>query len=143
MWVELNDSILAEAFNGSELAKVTQRRGVEAVDPMPSLLEGVASLIRGRIRSGGRTQPQGEATFIPQELWSVATDIVRYRVLLRFALDISEPRKLAWQQAQKTLEDISSGAYVLADEGEGKLPAPHIVSRPAYWGPRAKRGGIM
>lgn len=145
MWKELDDSILSEAFNGAELAAVARVRSEEKRDSVPGILAGVAAQIRGRIRSGGRSPLRGGESSVPAALWTVATDIIRYQVLLRYALNITEPRKLAWQQALKTLEDISSGAFVLPDEEAavpGKNPRPAFFGRPARWG-YPKGGGLM
>lgn len=140
MWVELTESILTEALQGAELQAVTAKRGAETVDSVPGILAGVAAKIRGRIRSGGRTQVQDGELAIPDALWTEATDLVRYQVLLRYALPITESRKIAWQAALKTLDDISSGAYVLTDDGAPKAPGPVWYGRPRRWGPATRRG---
>ena len=40
------------------------------------------------------------------------------------------------------LDDLSSGAYVLADDGGDSTPRPHYSGRPIRWGPRT-RNGVM
>lgn len=142
MWVDLTEDVLAETLNGAELQAVAARRGTEQVDPVPGILAGVAAKIRGRIRSGGRTRLQGSDLAIPDALWTEAVDIVRYQLLLRLALNISEPRKIAYQTALKTLDDISSGAYVLTDDDQPKAPGPMWFGRPRRWGPNTRRGII-
>lgn len=143
MWQKLTDEVLTEALNGRELAALTAKRQSESSDPMPGILAGVAARIRGCIRAGGRVRLRGGEDTIPTALWTVATDLVRYQALLRFALGMTDERKLAYQEALKQLEDVAAGRFVLADEGTPKTPAPAWEGRKRRFGPSSKKGIIM
>ena len=143
MWKKLTDEVITEALNGAELATLTTKRRGENTDAVPGILAGVAARIRGCIRAGGRSPLRGDDHTIPTALWMAATDIVRYQVLLRYAISISEPRKLAYEQALKLLDDVAAGRFVLADEGTPKTPAPAWQGRKRRFGPSAKKGIIM
>lgn len=143
MWQKLTDEVLTEALNSHELSVLTAKRKGEQTDPVPGILAGVAARIRGCIRAGGRVRLHVGEDFIPSALWTIATDIVRYQVLLRFALGMTDERKLAYQEALKTLEDVATGRFVLADDSTPKSPSPAWQGRKRRFGPSAKKGIIM
>lgn len=140
MWHELTDAILADAFQPAELASITG--GEPDTAAVSSVLSGVAALIRGRIRSNGRVALQGSETAIPAELQMVATDIVRYQLLIRYDMTVSEDRRKAYEQAMQTLEDIAKGAVVLADSETPAAPSPIWNGHPKRWG-AMKKPGVM
>lgn len=138
MWQELTDAILADAFQPAELASITG--GEPDTAAVTSVLSGVAALIRGRIRSNGRMALQGSETAIPAEMKMVATDIVRYQILLRYDMAVSDDRRKAYEQAMQTLEDIAKGEVVLADAATPAQPAPIWNGHPQQWGAMKKHG---
>lgn len=138
MWHELTDAILADAFQPAELASITG--GEPDTAAVSSVLAGVAALIRGRIRSNGRMTLQGSESSIPSELKMVATDIVRYQLLIRYDMTVSDDRRKAYEQAMETLEDIAKGAVVLADAETPSTPSPIWNGHPQRWGAMKKKG---
>jgi hypothetical protein len=85
---------------------------------------------------------RGSGQDIPRELRWVAVALARWRCLVRFSLGVTEERTADWNRANKVLDDLSSGAYVLADDGGDSTPRPHYSGRPIRWGPRT-RNGVM
>ena len=96
MWTPLTETILNQVLNAGELASVTRDRAQVQPDPIPGILAETAATIRSRIASGGRTRLQGSPDCIPAELMAEAGAIVRYRVLVRFALAMTDERKAEW-----------------------------------------------
>ncbi|WP_343015277.1 hypothetical protein, partial [Akkermansia muciniphila] len=109
---------------------------------IPGILAETAATIRSRIASGGRTRLQGSPDCIPAELMAEAGAIVRYRVLVRFALAMTDERKAEWQHANDVLKELSSGSYVITDDASDKTPSPHYSGRPIRWG-MSRHGGVM
>ena len=118
-WQPVNESILDEALAPNETQKIRMKRQ-DAVQQ-------------------GAPDPEQD---IPRELRWVAVALVRWRCLVRFSLGVTEERTADWNRANKVLDDLSSGAYVLADDGGDSTPRPHYSGRPIRWGPRT-RNGVM
>ncbi len=142
MWEPLTEDVLNQVLNAGELASVTRDRAQVQPDPIPGILAETAATIRSRIASGGRTKLQGGPDCIPGELMAEAGAIVRYRVLVRFALAMTEERVGEWKHANEVLRELSSGSYVIADDASGKTPSPHYSGRPPRWG-MSRHGGVM
>jgi len=142
MWEPLTEDVLNQVLNAGELASVTRDRAQVQPDPIPGILAETAATIRSRIASGGRTKLQGGSDCIPSELMAEAGAIVRYRVLVRFALSMTEERVGEWKHANEVLRELSSGSYVIADDASGKTPSPHYSGRPPRWG-MSRHGGVM
>lgn len=134
MWIQLDESILSTVLNKSELTRVTSDRASCEVDPVPGILSDVATMIRGRIRSGGRSEVQGDALSIPDELAYVAGALVRQRILTRLSLSITDDRKREYEDAMTTLREISSGEYVIAATAAEKTSKPIYKGRKRKWG---------
>ena len=145
-WQPVNESILDEALAPNETQKIRMKRqdAVQqgAPDPVAEIVTAVPAEIRSRIAAGGRTRLRGSEQDIPRELRWVAVALVRWRCLVRFSLGVTEERTADWNRANKVLDDLSSGAYVLADDGGDSTPRPHYSGRPTRWGPRT-RNGVM
>lgn len=142
MWEPLTEDVLNQVLNAGELATVTRDRAQVQPDPIPGILAETTATIRSRIASGGRTKLQGGADCIPAELMAEAGAIVRYRVLVRFALAMTEERIADWKHANEVLRELSSGSYVIAEDASGKTPSPHYTGRRSRWG-MSRRGGVM
>lgn len=140
MWSPLTEEILPACLDPSELESVTALRAQCMQDPVAQVLLGVSTELRTRIASGGRTRLQGGPADIPDALMPAATALVRYRLLTRFALEVSDARKAEWDQANQTLRELSSGAYVITDDRTAPIPAPRYAGRPIRWGPRSRKG---
>lgn len=143
MWEAITESILPDILNESELAVITGKRTQQSQDPVPGILSGVVAEFRARMASGGRTRLQGEDNYLPQELYGHACALIRYRLLTRFALSVSDARQAEWEEANRVLRDLSSGAYVIAGQPDAApTPSPRYSGRPARWG-MSRRGGVM
>lgn len=144
MWEAITESILPDILNESELAVITGKRTQQSNDPVPGILSGVVAEFRARMASAGRTRLQGEDNYLPQELYGHACALIRYRLLTRFALSVSEARQAEWEEANRVLRDLSSGAYVIVSgqPESAPTPGPTYSGRPARWG-MSRRGGVM
>lgn len=134
MWQPLTEDIIAEGLNPSEQASITVGRASCPQDPVAGILAGVAATIRSRIASGGRTRLRGSEMDIPIELMPVASALVRHQLLLRFALAVGDDRRAAFDDANKTLRELSAGQYVITDDVTNPTPKPFYTRRPSRWG---------
>lgn len=142
MWIQITDEILPELFADRELAAVAEKRAAFSADPVPGILSSVATLIRSRLQSGGSSRLQGDELSIPECLRDTAGDLIRHKLLTRFALTISDAREKRYDEAMRTLRELSDGSYVIPDEGQDNTPAPHYSGRPSRWG-MSRHGGVM
>lgn len=145
-WQTVESNILDEALSPIEIQKIRMKRQ-EAVDngepdPVGEIVTAVPAEIRSRIAAGGRSRLEGGGCDIPRELRWVAVALVRWRCLVRFALGVTDERRADWDRANKVMDDLSNGAYVLAADGGDSTPHPHYSGRPIRWGPRT-RNGVM
>ena len=145
-WQTVNESIQDEALAPNEVQKVRMKRQdmvqQGAPDPVAEIVTAVPAVISSRSAAGGRTRLRGSGQDIPRELRWVAVALARWRCLVRFSLGVTEERTADWNRANKVLDDLSSGAYVLADAGGASTPRPHYSGSPIRWGPRT-RNGVM
>lgn len=81
-----------------------------SADPTALILSDTAELVRGYCRRGenkGSLKMHPTEGYIPASLMNPAMDIAAFRVLKRFNLDITDPRKKAYDEAMQILRDIS------------------------------------
>lgn len=106
--------------------------------------EGAAEVTaecRMLIASGGRARMPADTALLPPGLIAAATAILRYNLLTRYALDIAEPRKVAYDAARDLLDRVSKGEVAVDEELE-TTPHPAYYGRPSkVWGVR--RRGIL
>lgn len=144
MWFDLDDALLNEAFSAKEAETVASLRHASVQDPVPGVLSGLAARIRAAVLAGGRSRLQGGPLSIPMALRSEATAILRYKLLLRFALVVTDDRKSEAQAAEQRLDEISKGVLPLPDESSTaqSTPPPTYHGRPHRW-QSPRNGGIM
>lgn len=139
-WVELNETLISEAFNAKEAAAIQQGREGVPVDPVPGILAGLAARIRASVLACGRVRLRGGESSIPQALRGEATAILRLKLLVRFALAVTDERKREAEAAEERLDAIARGEYPLAEDVISTRPTYH--GRPHRWRSPWK-GGLM
>ena len=139
-WVTLSEEIITEAFHNEEAEVIQQGRDSAPTDPVPGILAGLAARIRAAVLACGRVRLQGGELSIPQALRGEATAILRFKLLVRFALNVSEDRRLEAQDAEKRLDAIARGELPLAEDVVHHLPT--YKGRKQRW-QSPRRGGVM
>lgn len=144
MWFELDETLVNEAFSLKEAQGVASLRHASVQDPVPGILSGLAARIRAAVLAGGRTRLRGGALCVPLALRAEATAILRYKLLVRFALTVTDERKSEAAAAEQRLDEIAKGLYPLLDESstDQSTPPPTYHGRPHRWHSPAN-GGIM
>jgi len=137
-WIKLDAGLIAEGLNDAEAARLLQLRG--GADPVPGICAGLAARIRAAVAAGGRCRLQGDESSIPAALRGEAVAIIVVKLLVRYAMNISEPRKLEAERAEERLDAIAKGELPLTDDGIAA--APSYASRPQRWSQPAG-GGVM
>ena len=137
-WFDLNDQLLAEAFQDRECTDLLALRS--HADPVPGICRGLAARIRAAVQANGRCRLMGGENAIPQALRADAVAILRVKILVRYSLAVSEDRRQEAARAEERLDAIARGELPFAD---GTPQA-----RPAYYGRKRYRrqpqnGGIM
>ena len=140
-WTTCDASLLIEAFNGIELAKVTQARGQGEADPVPGICAGIAARCRAAAAASGKVDMSGtNAGQIPAALRNEATALLRHKLLVRYDLEVTEERRLEAQAAEERLERIARGETPLLDDTVQTIPTYH--ARPPRW-KSPIRGGLI
>lgn len=139
-WETLTEDALAEAFNDRELEAVVRLRTDAATDPVPGIIAGVAARVRSAVLSGGRCRLSGGDGDIPAALRGEAVAILRLRLLLRFALSVTEERKDEAVRAEQRLDEIAKGTLPFASDTVAAAPTYH--AKPQRW-KTPPHGGIM
>lgn len=135
-WIPLNDTLVAEGLNAKEAAVV-----MESAEELPGICRGLAARIRSCVLAGGRAVLGGEdETYIPEALRGEAVAILRLRLLVRFALVVTEERKREAELAEQRLDTIARGEYPLPEDTVAASPTYH--GRPQRWA-SPKHGGII
>lgn len=137
-WIRLDASLIAEGLNEKEAAHLLQLRS--GADPVPGICAGLAARIRAAVAAGGRCHLQGGADSIPAALRGEAVALLVVKLLVRYAINISDPRKSEAEKAEGRLDAIAKGELPLTDDGVAA--APTYTGRPQRWcHPGA--GGVM
>lgn len=139
-WIQVDAALIAEAFNHKEAAAIQQGRDMEPTDPVPGILAGVAARIRAAVLACGRVRLRGDESCIPQALRGEAVAILRFKLLVRFSLAVTEERKSEAAAAEERLDAIARGDYPLAEDIISTRPTYH--GRPHRWSSPHK-GGVM
>ena len=137
-WITLDDALANEGLTSTEAEAL--REAKELQDPIPGLCQGLAARIRQCVLAGGRSVLHGTELSIPAALRLDAVAILRYKVLTRLALNVTEDRRLEAQEAEKRLDAIARGELPLADNAVQQVPTYH--GRPHRW-KNPESGGIM
>ena len=146
-WITLDEALVHEGLTATEAKALLEAQACHAEapeerrrDPIPGLCQGLAARIRQCVLAGGRTVLQGTELAIPAALRLDAVAILRYKVLTRLALNVSEDRRLEAQEAEKRLDAIARGELPLADSAVQQTPTYH--GRPHRW-KNPEAGGVM
>lgn len=140
MWVELDESLIAEAFNNKEAEAIQHGRESALSDPVPGILAGLAARIRAAVLACGRVRLRGGEFSIPQALRNEATAILRLKLLVRFSLTVTEERKREAELAEQRLDAIAKGEMPLAEDVVHHRPT--YKGRPRRWD-SPQKGGVM
>ena len=92
-------------------------------DPVLVLCSEVAAFCRMKMRKNFFIKLSPVQDELPPELISPACDIVAFKILKRFPMEISEPRKIAYTNAMDLLKEIQDDqirpeSYLAAGEKE-------------------------
>lgn len=139
-WTNCDATLLTEAFNATELAKVTQRRSQEEADPVPGICAGIAARCREAVAATGRVALPAPAASIPASLRCEAAAMLRYKLLVRYDLNVTEGRRREAEAADERLDKIARGETPLTDDTVMTTPSYH--GRPLRWN-SPQNGGLI
>lgn len=136
-WITLTDDLALDGLNVSELAALKRADGDGNI--VASLISDCVAEIRANIASANRNTlpPSPDTRLIPSCLKACACAILRYRLLTRLSLVISEGRTKEWEAANVTLGNVRRGELLIPSAGGVEQPPkaarPSYVGRPARW----------
>lgn len=110
-WATITDEDVTSRMMMSE---VEAARLQHSMDPLSSIITGVANEIRGRILGAGFTL--GSGTSIPDELLDTACIIIRHRLLASLPGEdlITQARKDEAERADRLLELLADGKFKIS-----------------------------
>lgn len=145
-WIQLGPAALVDTLNPAELEALAPYRGAEAQDPVPGIARGIAARIRSAVAAGGRLplpdsagDPAADCR-IPAALYNEACAILRLKLLLRYALAVTQERKAEADAAEQRIDAVAKGEIPLASGPVATAPTYH--ARPPRWG-FSRQGGIL
>ncbi len=133
-WVTLTPADIAAVLVHSERDTVLSPAHGSAVK---TVCEDVICLVREAVASNRANRMSADPARIPRSLRPAALDIIRLRLLTRFALSVTEERQEAAERAEQELEAVRTGKRAILAE-DGTLPdepcaIPAIIApTPAY-----------
>lgn len=140
-WTTCDAALLTEAFNGTELAKVVQARSQDEADPVPGICAGIAARCREAAAASGRVSLAGKAAdTIPTALRGEAVALLRYKLLVRYDLSVTEDRRREAEAAEARLDAVARGEVPMVEGTAQSKPTFH--GRPQRWN-SPKHGGII
>lgn len=98
--------------------------------------------VRMLVASGGRAELAADESAVPSGLMAACTAVLRYNLLARYALDISEPRKKAYEDARALLDKAAEGRLNL-DTDKDTTPHPYYNARRSKAQTLRRSRGIM
>lgn len=136
-WITLTADMLAEVFDGSELAALTTADKDGTI--IPGIIQDVTAAIREAIAANAaNVMDLVSDTTIPRTLKPEALDMIAWRLLKRFAVAVSESRDKAATSARERLEAVRAGTHRVIGP-DGRMPVPP-GKRPYVQGPRPAYG---
>lgn len=78
--------------------------------PEERILADTAELVRGYLRklsNHGHLRIHPEDGYVPSGMMNALTDIAAFKLLKRFSIDVSDPRKKAYDEAMQILRDVA------------------------------------
>ena len=144
-WVAITETMLTEALSSLELeAYRSSGLATGQADPVANTILRAVEEVRGYVAAGGNTL--GADGTVPERLLDAALSIIRYRVLTRLPLDVSQDRRTARDDAYQLLRDVAARRFLIeqpvtADTEESAKPLPKISVRDTFLD-RAKQEGI-
>ena len=137
-WIEPVETDLAATLSQGEIDGFRANGALDGSDPVASLLERTASLVRAAIASGGRCAKMGPKGTIPAGLVIPAMDYAMAKVLNRLDSPLSEDRRAALKRAEEIFDNIASGKVAVEnciEDGEEEVsssPASSPAFAPAH-----------
>lgn len=125
-WIEPTESDLAANLSQGEVDAFRRDGALDGSDPVSSLLERTASLVRTWIASGGRCSKMGPAGTVPAGLVIPAMDYAMAKVLNRISVPLTEDRRNALKRAEEIFDKIARGEIAVenyVEEGEVEASA--------------------
>lgn len=139
-WVTVDAALAEEGLSAAELAAVSNC-GADWQAALQGVCMGLAARVRNACMASGRVQAlDPRPVAVPAALRAEVVDVLRYRLLLRFALRVTDERKEAATAAEARLDALARGEYPLVDSPAAAAPTyhgrPHRFQSP-------QRGGLL
>lgn len=147
-WTALTADAAKAGLNKSERDGLLRAEAAETetTDVISGMIADLTSEVRVNVSSSGRSVLSADRTLIPQCLAPAACDILRWRILSRWAVTVSEARTKSWEAANSMMQAVRRGEITIP-RPDGGEEQPDKRARPYYnsgrslkWGPRASKG---
>lgn len=145
-WITITEDDIKTRLAGAELSAYTSAaRASGQGNPLPEIITQVVSEIRGYIAACERnTLSVGE--MIPDKLLGAALAMIRYRLVTRLPLSVSDERKQEYTDAIRLLERVADCKFMVEeplepDDEQSSAPSPRITQRTRYFS-RSQQDGI-
>jgi hypothetical protein len=144
-WITITENDIKTRLAGAELSAYTSAAKAQGQgNPLTEIISQVVSEIRGYVAACARNTLGAGAT-IPDKLLSAALAMIRYRLITRLPLSISEERKREYDDAISLLERVSDCKFAVDEPAEASsedisTPAPSMGTRTRNFSRTAQDG---
>jgi phage gp36-like protein len=114
-WVEITEADVQTRLAGAELSAYrSAAKASGQADPLSEIITAVVDEVRGYIAACDRNT-LGAGTTIPSKLKSATLNLIRYRLITRLPIAISDERKEEYRDAINLLERVSDCRFAVED----------------------------
>ena len=118
-WTTVSEADILGKLSEDELAIYRSTQAdPESTDPLSDIISRVVSEVRARIAANAaNTLDDGET--VPSSVVDHLLAVVRYRLLTRLPIRVSEDRRTEYEDALDFLSDVAAGKVAIEDPGSG------------------------
>lgn len=126
MWKLLTEADLAGHLSQKEIDAFRKSGSVDGIDPVETILENTALLVRAYVRKSG-VSVSADPLAVPGSLMSAALDYAVYNLLKRINVPINDARSKAREEALALFEKVRTGELIVETDGAEDI----LTSAPA------------
>lgn len=114
-WVTITEADVQTRLAGAELSSYRSAAKAQGqVDPLPEIISNVVAEVRGHIAACERNT-LGDGETIPEKLMHTALALIRYRLITRLPLTVSEERKEEYRDATELLHRVADCKFAVEE----------------------------
>jgi hypothetical protein len=136
-WVSITEAMVAERLAGPELAAYKSAAlGTGQTNPLPNIITRAVDEVRGYI-AACRANTLGEAGTIPEKLLDAALAVIRYRLISRLPVTLTQSRIDEKDDALRLLKEVAACRFAVEEPTTASTEA--LSGKSPRWTERTDR----